>query len=132
MPLMLSLRQWFSQRLCIIVIRRYFAHFNVFPAHDFSPQMKLSEHMFGLWCDLGSFSCIIAPSLSQYNLIGPATLETTPSSETKFLIPTAYFAAAAAAAINSASVVESTYSALFGTFPTNCTSIQSKDVTRLR
>ena len=48
---------------------------------------------------------MIAPSLSQYNLIGPATLKTILSLAIKFIIQIASFAASAAT-IHSASVVD--------------------------
>ena len=65
-----------------------------------------------LECAIGSLVCAMAPLLSQYNGIESTMLGTMPSSVITFLIQIASLAASKAA-INSASVVESTVEPYF-------------------
>src|SRR4051812_43164645 len=78
----------FSQRICDIQIRMYFANLHISICYIISNYMKLAVDVLGLWMISCSLASAMAPVLSHNISSGSKALGTTPISVMKFLIQT--------------------------------------------
>src|SRR5688572_20935749 len=106
MRIMLSLREWFCQRIRNVQIRVYFAYLDLTPVNEVSNEMKSPHYVFVLLVVPWLLCLRNCPIIITVEIQWAGRIREHTSSMRKFLIQTPSFAASEAA-MYSVSVVES-------------------------